>query len=137
MAYLQNATTLCSACKALTFAQLYGGYTHPLSYAKTVSSGKTCRLCRLITCSMSRLQTSNDCYEADRKYDLIAEEMPHLPAVSRSAVPGILPVEQMYLPLFIEWSRHAYLAEPGLLSEVRKGNFNDGETIQITASGSR
>lgn len=85
---------------------------------------------------MSKLQTSDNCYEADKKYDLVAEKMPHLPAVSRGAVLGCPPIEQMYLPSFIAWSRNQYLAEPGPLSEVRKGNFNDGETIQITASES-
>jgi hypothetical protein len=83
---------------------------------------------------MSRLQTKKNCYEADAEYDLIAEEMPHLPAISRSAGLGFPPIEHMHLPSSIAWSRNQYLAEPGFPSEVRKGNFNNGETIQITAS---
>lgn len=137
MEYPRNPTTLCSACKTLTFSQLRDGYDHRLSYAKTVSSGKTCRLCRLIICSMSRLQTTSNCYETEKNYDSMAEELPQLPMISRIVTLGFLPIEKMSLPSLISWRRQNYHAEPGFASEVRNGKFNNGETIQITADESK
>ncbi|RYO44952.1 hypothetical protein AA0116_g13512 [Alternaria tenuissima] len=57
-----------------------------------------------------------------------------MPAVSRRSIPGILLLDQEYLLSSVVWSRQQYIGESVNSSEVRKGNFNDGETIQITAS---
>jgi len=135
----QNDAELCYVCKGLTFTLLRDGYTHPLTYENTVSSGKRCRLCRLIVCTMSKLQTADRCYELEKKYDSMARKLPQLPAVSRQHLhgPGFPPlVENMDLPLDVVWCRNQYIGEPGFEYELRKGNFNDGETVQFTASES-
>ncbi|KAK7177874.1 heterokaryon incompatibility protein [Paraphaeosphaeria sporulosa] len=134
MACLQNESTLCSACRSLTFIELRDGYTHPLTYTRTVLSGKSCQLCRLMVCSMSRLQTVTNSYETNERYDVEADKLSNTPALYRTSVPGIPLFEQEYLLSSVAWSRQQYYGEPGHSSEVRKGNFNDGETIQITAS---
>lgn len=83
---------------------------------------------------MSRLQMKTDSYETDKKYDILADKLAYMPAVFRAFAPGIPLLEQEYLLSSVAWSRGQYLWESGESSEVRKGNFNDGETIQITAS---
>jgi len=136
MAHTQNYVRLCSACKTLTFTLLRDGYIHPLMYESTISSGKTCQLCRLIVCTMGKLQTGDTCYELEKKYDSIADKLSQLPAVSRHWIEGAsFPpiVESLNLPSNVVWSRNQYLFESDSESQVRKGNFNDGETIQITA----
>ena len=62
-----------------------------------------------------------------------------LPAVSRHELAlgsGIPVVEETNVFSDLIWSRHDYRGEPNYESEIRKGNFNDGETIQVTAAES-
>lgn len=134
----QNNPQLCSACKALTFYQLRNGYRHPLDYRAAVRSGHKCQLCKLIVCSMGRLQIPGPCdsYELEQQYNSMAEKLPGLPVVSRHQLAHRreLPlVEVMNLPSDLIWSRREYIGEPNYESQVRKGNFNGGETIQISA----
>ncbi|KAJ1709085.1 hypothetical protein NYO67_8746 [Aspergillus flavus] len=62
-----------------------------------------------------------------------------LPAVYYRDFPGLghLPVyKQLVKPSYVDWDRRAYQGEPGngnFDSELRKGNFDGGETIQVTA----
>jgi hypothetical protein len=85
---------------------------------------------------MSRLQTKTNSYETNEVYDLIADKLPNMPGVFRRIVPGIPLLEQECLLSSVAWSRQQYFGESVHSSEVRKGNFTDGETIQITASES-
>jgi hypothetical protein len=85
---------------------------------------------------MSRLQTKTSSDETNQVYNLIANKLPNMPAVLRRSVPGILLLDQECLLSSVVWSRQQYIGESVHSSEVRKGNFNDGETIQITASES-
>jgi len=86
---------------------------------------------------MARLQLPYDSYGLDRQYDSIVETLPYLPAVSRCEHRFELPlplVEELNLPSDMIWSRQEYIGEPNYESQVRKGNFNGGETIQISAA---
>ena len=62
MAYAQSDAKLCPACYGLTFVMLRDGYTHPQSFPATVSSGRTCQLCRLNVCSMGESPASEGFY---------------------------------------------------------------------------
>jgi hypothetical protein len=131
---MPNKNTLCSACKHFTFTHINDGFTHPLSYPNIVRSGQSCQLCRLIVCSMSKLQImSTTSYATNRRYDALMASLPSLPAVIRRSAPDLLPFEQEYPLSSIAWTRDQYRGEPGYPTEVRKGNFNDGETIHVTA----
>lgn len=140
MAHMQKGERLCSACKNLTFTLLRDGYKHPLTYEATVLSGKTCRLCRMIVCSMGKLQTYHTCYELEKLYDTVADTLPHLPAVTRYCIEGSgfpLAVEMLDVPLDVVWTRDQYSGKPSDCEwQVREGSFNDGDTIKITADKS-
>ena len=139
MVQFENNPIFCSACKALTFVQLLNGYDHPLNYRATVQSGKSCRLCRLIVCSMAKLQLHCDSYGLELQYNSMAGKLPSLPILSRHelVLEGALPlVEVMKLPSDLKWDRQEYIGEPNYETQVRKGNFNGGETIQISATES-
>lgn len=138
MDYKQNQSTLCSACKYLTFTHLNDGFTHPLSYSRIVRSGQSCELCKLIVCSMSKLQImSTTSYETNRRYDALMASLPSLPAVIWTSAPELFLFEQECPLSSIAWTRGQYWGEPGFPTEVRKGNFNDGETIHVTALESK
>ncbi|KAF4467376.1 HET-domain-containing [Fusarium albosuccineum] len=115
---------------------LRDGYTHPLADRDTITSGKTCALCRLMVCSTGKLSVDLDSYKMDNQYHYLTPRLPELPAVSRggSTILGPSPVIEKLKPLVeLNWSTSQYDGERGNSWEVRKGNFNDGETIQITA----
>lgn len=133
---LHDSRYLCSACKAVTFTMLRDGYVHPLGYKCTVLSGQTCRMCRLIVCSIAKLQMMVSCRDIEAQYMELAHKLPAFPAVSRRLGLGATPlgvVETLDTLSDLVWSRDEYLAEALNRSEIRKGNFNQGETIQITA----
>ncbi|RSM01903.1 hypothetical protein CEP52_008289 [Fusarium oligoseptatum] len=115
---------------------LRDGYTHPLTYRDIITSGETCALCRLMVCSTGKLSANLGSYEMDNQYDSLAPRLSELPAVSRegSTILGPSPVIEKLKPLVeLNWSTSQYDVERENSREVRKGNFNDGETIQITA----
>lgn len=133
MAYAQNNAQLCTSCKSLTFVMLRDGYQHPLSYRDTASSGKSCRLCRLIICSVGKLQIARNCYQIESDYDSMSGRLPNLPAVSRGPTlgRGVPPAaETMSIPQELVWRRDQYI---NTNDGVSMGNYNDGETIKITA----
>lgn len=72
----------------------------------------------------------------DSQYNSLAPRLPELPAVSRegTTIFGPSPVFEGLKPLVgLNWSTTQYDGERKNSWEVRKGNFNDGETLQITA----
>lgn len=134
MADAQDDGALCVSCKALTLIMLRDGYKHPLSYGNTVLSGQTCRLCRLIVCSLSTLQTKLNSRGLEERYMSLVESLPTLPAVSRRQALGIGLLEISEPLRDLEWSRHEYLPNN---REIQKGNFTQGETIQVTSPSSK
>ncbi|EEU47173.1 uncharacterized protein NECHADRAFT_77365 [Fusarium vanettenii 77-13-4] len=136
MATAHRPRRLCATCSALTFTMLRDGYTHPLAYRDTIASGETCALCRLMVCSTGKLSVNLDSYKMDNQYHSLAPRLPELPAVSRegSIIFGPSPVIEKLKPLVeLNWSTIQYDGDRENSWEVRKGNFDDGETIQITA----
>jgi hypothetical protein len=85
---------------------------------------------------MSKLQTKFGSYELENHYNALSESLPFRPAIFRQcgldAAPWHL-TEQLNLLQDITWSRLQYRAEPNYDSQLRNGNFNDGQTIQPTA----
>ncbi|KAM0236650.1 hypothetical protein ACHAP5_009286 [Fusarium lateritium] len=70
------------------------------------------------------------------QYSSLAPILSELPAVSRQGITisGLSPVIEKLEPLVeLDWSTGQYVGELKNDWEIRKGNFNDGETIQITA----
>lgn len=136
MATAHHPQQLCAPCSALTFTMLRDGYTHPLKYTDTIKSGKTCALCRLIICSTGKLSANLGSYRMHYQYHSLAPRLPELPAVSREEkiISGLSPVIERFKPLAeLHWSTDQYIGDLENSLEARKGNFNDGETIQITA----
>lgn len=136
MASILDGQPLCHGCQTLTFVSLRDGFTHPMVYSEIVISGKTCPLCRMIVCTMGKLQNNNACHEIEKRYDSEIERLVHLPAVYRHQIhwPGLFPLlEQLIKPYHINWRTEEYHSD-GLDHEVRKGNFEGGETIQVTAA---
>lgn len=86
---------------------------------------------------MGKLQLHIKCYEIEKNYDALAYELIHSPAVHRQGLYGSRVLEVLKTPVKVEWSRLSYQSEPHFEQELRKGNFNDGETIQITAPEGR
>jgi hypothetical protein len=80
---IENNSELCHTCRGLTFVMLRDGFKHPLPYSKIISSGKRCQLCRLIVCSMSKLQTKFGSYELENHYNALSESLPFRPAIFR------------------------------------------------------
>ncbi|KAF4431493.1 HET-domain-containing [Fusarium acutatum] len=135
MATAHHPRKLCAPCSALTFTMLRDGYTHPLSYLEIIKSGETCALCRLMICSTGMLSANLDSYKMHYQYNSLAPRLPELPAVSRkgNTISGPSPVIERLKPLDqLSWSTNQYDDDLENSWEVRKGNFNDGETIQIT-----
>lgn len=90
----------------------------------------------MIVCTMGKLQNNKTCYEIEKRYDSEIEELVHLPAVYRrqTPLPGLLPLlEQLVQPYHINWTTEEYRYDV-FDNEVRKGNFEGGETIQVTAA---
>ncbi|KAF5598582.1 heterokaryon incompatibility protein [Fusarium pseudocircinatum] len=115
---------------------LRDGYTHPLTYLDTIKSGETCALCRLMICSTGKLSANLDSYKIHYQYHSLAPRLPELPAVSREEriISGLLPVVERLKPLAeLHWGKNQYIGDLENSWEVRKGNFNAGETIEITA----
>lgn len=131
---LQRAR-LCSACQSLTFAQFRDGYTHPLNYPRMVESGKSCLLYKLIVCSMAKLQTTYNCYEFEAKYDSKAGKITQKQAVSRQRAleEDYQVLELLKIPQEVSWGRSKYMWYPNSDRKISSGNFNQGETIEITA----
>ncbi|KAF5720074.1 het-domain-containing protein [Fusarium mundagurra] len=70
------------------------------------------------------------------QYHSLAPRLPELPAVSREEIiiSGLSPVVERLKPLAeLHWGTNQYIGDLENNWEARKGNFNDGETIQITA----
>ncbi|KAF2756766.1 HET-domain-containing protein [Pseudovirgaria hyperparasitica] len=129
---LPKTTRLCSACRMLSFEGLQNGYEHPWDHERIARSGQACRLCRLIVCSMGRLQIPEvDSYKLDSKYESALHQLRTLPAISRHQNPVGLPYETFTVVKKVTWSRANYVAPAG--AQVCRGNFNQGETISITA----
>ncbi|KAF5968274.1 hypothetical protein FCOIX_11522 [Fusarium coicis] len=99
---------------------LRDGYTHPLTYRETIKSGETCALCRLMICSTGKLSANLESYKMHYQEEKITS--------------GLSPVVERLKPLIeVHWSTNQYICDLENNWEARKGNFNDGETIQITA----
>lgn len=70
----------------------------------------------------------------------MAPNLPGLPAVFRQEIRniGTLPIIEKLSPLVeLDWRSSQYRGSHENSWEVTKGNFNDGETIQVTAPASR
>ncbi|KAH7254330.1 heterokaryon incompatibility protein-domain-containing protein [Fusarium redolens] len=136
MATAHRPQQLCAPRSTLTFVMLRDGYTHPLAYRDTIISGKTCALCRLMICSTGKLLVNLDSYKMHNQYDSLTPRLPELSAVSReeSTISGQSPlIEKLKQLAELNWSTSQYISDLKNSWEVRKGNFNDRETIQITA----
>lgn len=126
---------LCSACQSITLEMFMNGFEHPSNYSQIVEMGKTCKLCRLIVCSTSHLQTSANRYQVNRDYDFWALALPRLPYLIRDPA---LVLQESGPPLVLEkvnsppqrvsWKRYNTI-----LQRYINGDFNDGNTIQISA----
>ncbi|KLP22897.1 tol protein [Fusarium fujikuroi] len=115
---------------------LRDGYAHPLTYKDTIKSGETCALCRLMICSTGKLSANLDSYKIHYQYHSLAPRLPELPAVSREekVISGLSPLIERLKPLAeLHWGTNQYIGDLENSWEAKKGNFNDGETIQITA----
>ena len=89
-----------------------------------------------MVCSTGRLSVNLDSYKMDNQYHSLTPRLPELPAVSRegSTILGPSPVIEKLKPLVeLNWSTSQYDGDHENSWEARKGNFNGGETIQITA----
>lgn len=131
---------LCAPCSALTFTMLRDGYTHPLVYRDTIKSGETCALCRLMACSIGKLSADLsaglDWYKAAFQDHFLTFKSPELPAGSRegSTISEPSTVNESLNPLLeLNWSKSQYDRDFENSWELRRGKFNDGDTIQITA----
>lgn len=86
---------------------------------------------------MGQLQINSTSSVIEKNYDVMRGALSQLPAVYYRDFPGLghLPVyKQLVKPSYVDWDRRAYQGEPGNFdSELRKGNFDGGETIQVTA----
>lgn len=84
---------------------------------------------------MGKLQNNKTCYEIEKRYDSEIEELVHLPAVYRrqTRFPLFPLLDQLIKPRHINWTTEEY-RDDVLEHEVRKGNFEGGETIQVTAA---
>ncbi|EWG50793.1 hypothetical protein FVEG_16691 [Fusarium verticillioides 7600] len=136
MATAHHPRKLCAPCSALTFTMLRDGYTHLLTYRETIKSGETCALCRLMIYSTGKLSVNLESYKVHYQYNSLAPRLPELLAVSREEriTSGLSPVVERLKPLAeLHWSTNQYICDLKNNWEARKGNFNDGETIQITA----
>lgn len=70
----------------------------------------------------------------------MASNLPELPAVSRQEIIsfGSLPIIEKLNPLVeLDWRTSQYHGSQENSWEITKGNFNDGETIQVTAPAGR
>ncbi|KAH8727761.1 heterokaryon incompatibility protein-domain-containing protein [Phaeosphaeriaceae sp. PMI808] len=130
------SSPLCVACQSITLEMFRNGFEHPLPYPRIVEMGKTCMLCRLIVCSTSHLQTLEaNRYEVNRDYHIWASTLPQLPYLVRNSdlvyqengPPFILETVNSP-PWRVSWKRQW----TGLQRYI-KGEFNDGNTIQISA----
>ncbi|UPL01441.1 hypothetical protein LCI18_012375 [Fusarium solani-melongenae] len=130
MATAHRPRQLCAPCSALTFTMLRDGFTHPLAYRDTITSGETCALYRLMVCSTGKLSVSFNSYKMDNEYHSLAPRLPELPAISReeSTTSGPSTVIEKLKPLVeLNWSTCQYDGERENSWEVRKGNFNDDD----------
>lgn len=117
----RNDLYLCSACRLITINQLASGFTHALTYQQTLISGRTCRLCRLMVCSFSRLQVHETPYDVEANYDANMDRLARLPAIRRQS-PFTEVLEEP--PRHLEWKRNH-------TSELNEGSFSDGASIQV------
>ena len=93
---------------------------------------------------MGILQTPHTCYEIEKRFSSIVEELIHLPAIycHQFHCSEILPFcDRLIKPCYVKWRTENYRHELGDLNrEVRKGNFEGREggweTIQVTATKS-
>ncbi|KAL6401896.1 tol protein [Ilyonectria robusta] len=72
----------------------------------------------------------------NKEYQFMAPNLPGLPAVFRQEIRniGTLPIIEKLSPLVeLDWRSSQYRGSHENSWEVTKGNFNDGETIQVTA----
>jgi hypothetical protein len=130
------SSPLCVACQSITLEMFKNGFEHPLDYPQVVEMGKTCKLCRLIVCSISHLQTTSaDRYQVNLNYDLWALSLPRMPYLVRYPALSILRNDYPRLvervdapPRRIVWKRQMAITQRYI-----NGEFNDGNTIQISA----
>lgn len=138
MAFSSDERSLCLGCKTLTLSALLSGFSHPLPYSEIAVSGQKCPLCKLIVCSMGRLQIESASSRIEKNYDSMLCALSELPAVYYRDFSGYPPICRQFVPpSYITWDRSQYRADPGNFDcELRKGNFDGGETIQVTADKS-
>jgi hypothetical protein len=110
---------------------LLAGFEHPLTYAQTLQSGKTCKLCRLMVCMYSKLQTHKSRYDVDKDYDSMTLQLAELSAVRRHFAGGVLVESMDPPPEHFQWEPDNILCKYD--GQVQKGTFSDGATIQISA----
>jgi hypothetical protein len=134
------SSPLCVACQSITLEMFMNGFEHPLPYPRIVAMGKTCMLCRLIVCSTSHLQTlAANRYEVNRNYHIWASTLPQLPYLVRNSdlvykgnsPPFILEIVESP-PWRVFWKRQGIGSQRYI-----NGEFNDGNTIQISAPKSK
>lgn len=123
----QWESPLCSACKTVTYEMLVRGFKHSLTYEQTVESGKTCKLCRLMICSYSRLQVYDDMYDIEKNYDHWASKLPALAAVKQTTFPFIIQ-KMKPPPKNLQWTPNDRNDRRGI-----KGYFSEGATVQLSA----
>lgn len=127
-------STLCPTCSLITYEMFQAGFEHQLTYRKTIESGKSCTLCRLMICPIGKLQVLDDeadLYDLERNYDSWSEKLLQLRYVKQ--LEGINPEENwvcqdMPVPDKILWSRKSTNTSP---SKPLRGRFNNGSSIQI------
>src|ERR1700743_2978488 len=117
----RNDLYLCSVCRLITINQLAAGCTHALTYQQTLISGRTCRLCRLMVCTFSRLQVHETPYDVEANYDANVDRLARLPAIRRQS-PFTEVLEEP--PKHLEWKRSRTI-------ELNEGSFSDGASIQV------
>lgn len=135
---------ICSSCRTLTFEMFWTGFKHPLNYVEQIESGRTCKLCKLIICSFSRLQVHASCYEVGRNYETYASLLPLRKSVLRrrnyanAKVLGFVMEKMVEPPLYLSWFRHG--SYPGVCGsfgfkadDMVGTQPTTGATVQISA----
>lgn len=129
------SSPLCVACQSITLEMFMNGFEHPLDYPQIVEMGKTCKLCRLIVCSTSHLQTSANRYQVNLNYNFWALSLPRLPYLVREPA---LAINENGSPVVFERvnappRRVIWKRQMAIVQRYINGEFNDGNTIQISA----
>jgi hypothetical protein len=123
---------LCEACRYITYKMFAVGFEHSLTFEETVDSGDTCKFCRLMVCTFSKVQVKDwNLLEIDQHYGNWAEKLKQLLYIAQnpSAKSPSGMIQGLLLPPeHLRWARNVCTKPPYL-----NRNFNDGSTIQLSA----